>query len=97
MITVEFFRSLESALRAGYSLRQALHRVSADFDEEQLTDVAQAAIGGAPLPTLFDEWASEDPDIALLAGAVRLQIETETNLADTLATLHLVLARRPSA
>jgi len=55
MTIVELFRSLESALRAGYSLRQALDRVSADFDDEHLTDVAAAAVGGAPLPTLFDD------------------------------------------
>lgn len=95
MTTVELFRSLESALRAGYSLRQALDRVSSDFDDEHLTDVAAAAVGGAPLQTLFDDWASHEPDIALLAGAIRLQLETEANLADTLSTLHLVLARRP--
>lgn len=95
MTTVELLRSLESALRAGYSLRQALDRVSSDFDDEHLTDVAAAAVGGAPLPTLFDDWANHQPDIALLAGAVRLQFDTEANLADTLSTLHLVLDRRP--
>ncbi|HSJ27231.1 MAG TPA: hypothetical protein VLB67_03410 [Acidimicrobiia bacterium] len=92
---VELLRTLESALRAGYSLRQALGRAAEDFDSTDLSAVAEAASAGAPLASLFDQWATHDPDIGLLAGAVRLQLDTEANLADTLSTLHLVLARRP--
>jgi Flp pilus assembly protein TadB len=93
--TVELLRSLESALRAGYSLRQALSRAAEDFESTDLAAAAEAASAGAPLASLFDAWAAENPEIGLLAGAVRLQLDTETNLADTLSTLHLVLARRP--
>ena len=93
--TVEFFRTLESALRAGFSLRQALERAADDFESERLRDVAQSAVAGAPITTLFDDWATDEPDIGLLAGAVRLQAETEGNLADTLGILHAVIDRRP--
>lgn len=92
--TVDLFRTLEQALRVGYSLRQALVRAAGDFDDAQLA-VAAAADGGVPLDTLFDDWAAVQPDIALLAGAIRLQLETKANLADTLSTLHLVMSRRP--
>lgn len=93
--TLELFRSLEAALRAGYSLRQALERVSTDFDDTGLRQAAAAAVAGEPLPTLFDEWAGRETDIALLAGAIRLQFETEGNLADTLGVLGGVMSRRP--
>jgi Flp pilus assembly protein TadB len=93
--TAQLFRSLESALRAGYSLRQALERVSSDFEDKGLRQTAAAAMAGEPLPTLFDGWARQEVDIALLAGAIRLQLETERNLADTLGVLGAVMSRRP--
>lgn len=93
--TVDLFRTLEQALRAGYSLRQALVRASDDFDDPQLRAATDAAEKGAALDTLFDDWAGHEPDIALLAGAIRLQLDAKGNLADTLSTLHLVMSRRP--
>lgn len=93
--TVDLFRTLEQALRVGYSLRQALVRAAGDFDDAQLHAVAATADESARLDTLFDDWAAVQPDIALLAGAIRLQLETKANLADTLSTLHLVMSRRP--
>ena len=92
--TIEFFRTLEHALRAGFSLRQALQRAADDFESDPLRHVAGAAVAGAPITTLFDDWATDEPDIGLLAGAVRLQTETEGNLADTLGILHAVIERR---
>lgn len=91
--SVELIRTLEQALRAGFSLRQGLARAANDFDNQQLTAVADAAMNDAPLTTLFTRWI--DPDIDLLAGAVQLQVESGANLADTLSVLHLVMARRP--
>ncbi len=91
--SVELFRTLEQTLRAGFSFRQGLARAATDFDDEQLTAVAEAAMSGAPLTSLFSGW--DDPDIDLLAGAVQLQIEAGANMADTLSVLHLVMARRP--
>ena len=93
--TVDLFRTLEQALRAGYSLRQALVRAAEDFDDPSLHAVAGQAESGAELGTLFDEWATREPDIALLAGAIRLQLDAKGNLAETLSTLHLVLSNRP--
>lgn len=95
--TVEFFRTLEHALHAGFSLRQALERAAGDFDSDELRDVARSAAGGAPITTLFDDRAMTEPDIGLLAGAIRPQTESEGNLADTLGLLHAVLARRTRA
>ena len=91
---VAFLRTLEQALRAGFSLRQALERAAQDFDSNHLRDVAERAASSAPLATLFDDWSIVEPDIGLLAGAVRLQMEVEGNLADVLGVLHAVLARR---
>lgn len=94
---VEFFRTLEHALRAGFSLRQALERAAGDFESDRLRDAARSAAAGAPLTTLFDDWATTEPDIGLLAGAIRLQTETQGNLADTLGLLHAVIERRTGA
>jgi Flp pilus assembly protein TadB len=95
--TVEFFRTLEHAMRAGFSLRQGIERASHDFESERLQEVSRAAAAGAPITTLFDEWSTSEPDIGLLAGAIRLQTETRGNLADTLGVLHAVIERRPRA
>jgi Flp pilus assembly protein TadB len=89
-------RTIENALRAGFSLRQALERAASDFAHPTLTEVARQAKDGAALDGLFDEWGSHEPDIALLAGAVRLQLEAGGNLADRLGNLGAILERRPA-
>lgn len=92
--TVELLRSLEAGLRGGYSLRQAIARTANDLPSEDLASVAASA-SGAPVEGLFDEWGRDDPDIALVAGAIHLQMETLGNLADTFGLLSRVLERRP--
>ena len=86
-------RSLEHALRAGYSLRQAVVRVSADIDE--LGGLARELDAGLPLVESFAAWAKarSEPDARLLVGAVRLQTEDEGNLADKFGLFHRILER----
>jgi Flp pilus assembly protein TadB len=85
-------RSLEQALRAGFSLRQAVARISGDV--EGLDDLADRLTRGDELVDSFAEWAGDDPDSRLVVAAVRLQVETGGNLADTFGLLHRLLERR---
>lgn len=87
-------RSLEQALRAGYSLRQAVRRIADDIPG--LDDLAAELTDGADLVDAFDRWAARRPeaDARLLTGAIRLQREAGGNLADTFGLLHRVLERR---
>ncbi|NIQ55852.1 MAG: hypothetical protein GWN85_20965, partial [Gemmatimonadetes bacterium] len=87
-------RSLEQALRAGYSLRQGVVRVAADVDG--LDGLAADLDAGAALDEAFARWAAgrPEPDARLLTGAVRLQLDAGGNLADTFGILHRVLERR---
>ena len=87
-------RSLEQALRAGYSVRQAVERVSHDITG--LDALATELADGTDLVDSVDAWARQrpEPEAGLLLGAIRLQVETHGNLADTLGTLHMVLERR---
>lgn len=86
-------RSLEQALRAGYSLRQAVERVSHDIDG--LETLAVDLTNGADLIESVGIWARRrpEPEAALLLGAIRLQTDSQGNVADTLGTLHRVLER----
>lgn len=85
-------RSLEQALRAGFSLRQAVERVSGDV--EGLDDLADRLTRGDDLVESFAGWAGDDPDARLVVAAVRLQVDTGGNLADTFGLLHRLLERR---
>lgn len=87
-------RSLEQALRAGYSVRQAIERVSHDIDG--LDGLAAVLTDGNDLVESVESWARQrpEPEARLLLGAIRLQTETHGNFADTLAVLHMVLERR---
>jgi Flp pilus assembly protein TadB len=87
-------RSLEQALRAGYSLRQAVERVSHDIDG--LDTLAAELSDGKDLIGSIEAWVRQrpEPEAGLLLGAIRLQTETHGNFADTLGTLHRVLERR---
>lgn len=88
-------RTIENALRAGFSLRQAVGRASEDDSCAPLGAVAAAARSGEPQESIFDEWGRQDADIAILAGVIRLQTEVGGNLADKLALVRQVLERRP--
>lgn len=91
---VHLMRSLEQALRAGYSLRQAVERVSHDVDG--LAGLASDLAYGNDLVGSIAAWVRQrpEPEAELLLGAIRLQTETHGNFADTLGTLHRVLERR---
>ncbi len=87
-------RSLEQALRAGYSLRQAIERVSHDM--AGLEPLAAELTDGRDLVESVAAWSQQrpEPEADLLLGAIRLQLETHGNFADTLGILHRVLDRR---
>jgi hypothetical protein len=81
--TVALCRTLEQALRAGFSLRQAMRRATEDFADPRLGEVARHADDGAPLDHLLDDWSTTEPDIGLLAATIRLQTRLRAgNLAD---------------
>ena len=88
------FRSLEQALRAGFSVRQAVGRVSGEI--AGLDALAADLASGADLVESIASWADRrsEPEASLLTGAVRLQVEDGGNLADKLGLLHRVLERR---
>ncbi len=92
---VALTRTLEQALRAGFSLRQALARAAGDFAHPMLQEAAKLAEAGMALDHLLDRWAATDGDIALLAGAIRLQLDAGGNLADRFAVLADIMERRP--
>ena len=87
-------RSLEQALRTGYSLRQAVERVSHDIDglDALAADMREAN----DLVGSIEAWVRQrsEPEARLLLGAIKLQTEAKGNFADTLGTLHRVLERR---
>lgn len=87
-------RSLEQALRAGYSLRQAVDRVSQDI--AGLEALVEDLRNERPIDVSFGDWAAgrAEPDVGLVVGAVRLQLEDGGNLADKFGLLHRVLERR---
>lgn len=87
-------RSLEQALRAGYSLRQAIERVSDDM--AGLETLAADLTNGRDLVESVAVWSQQrpEPEADLLLGAIRLQLEAHGNFADTLGILHRVLDRR---
>jgi len=90
---IDIGRSLEAALRGGFSLRQAL--VQASVDHPGLVGVARAARFG-PLEAALDVWQATlpDSDTALYVAAARLQLEDHGNLADKFGMLSLILERR---
>jgi Flp pilus assembly protein TadB len=95
--TVALCRTLEQALRAGFSLRQAMRRATEDFADPRLGEVARHADDGAPLDHLLDDWSTTEPDIGLLAATIRLQLDAGGNLADRLSLLADILERRQVA
>ena len=86
-------RSLEQGLRAGYSLRQIVERVSSDM--EGLDALARELGGQKGLVEAFEEWAGQrpEPEARLVVGTIRLQMEDEGNLADKFGLLHRILER----
>ena len=92
-VAVAIGHSLEAALRAGFSVRQALGRAAADHPE--LRPVADVP-PDAPMDEVLRRWqaAMPDADSALYVAAVRLQLEDHGNLADTWGVLTRILERR---
>ena len=86
-------RSLEQGLRAGYSLRQIVERVSSDM--EGLDALARALGAQEGLVEAFDQWAGQrpEPEARLIVGTIRLQMDDEGNLADKFGLLHRILER----
>lgn len=86
-------RSLEAALRAGFSLRQAFSRVASDHPELEPLAATPSAV---PMVDLIDSWGRllPDDDMALYVGAARLQLEDHGNLADKFGLLSRILERR---
>jgi Flp pilus assembly protein TadB len=86
---IELMRSVESGLRAGFSLRQALERTAQDIDDPGLGTAAASARAGVPLLDIVAAWrqAESNPTVRFLLGAVTVQVRDGGNLADKLGFL----------
>ncbi len=84
-------RSLEAALRAGFSLRQAFERVAEDHPA-----LRELSGSSESIDELLDHWGRllPDADTALYVAAARLQLEDHGNLADKFGLLSRILERR---
>jgi tight adherence protein B len=94
-----FVRNLEVALRSGYSIKQALEIIAQDMPAPVGSDaqwVVDQWNGGKKLIQIFENWLARTPshDLDLVLAAMRVQLEVEGNLADTLQLLAQIMEKR---
>ena len=95
----EFLRLIETALRSGYSIVQALVLVTQDMDAPMATSVQETLdeiVQGVDLLQALDNWVQRtaDPDLDLFVALFKVQVEVGGNLADKLQLLGQVLDQR---
>lgn len=92
-------RTIENAMRGGYSLVQAFEKVASDVPAPLGTD-AQTLVdelkNGTAMPSALDNWFKRTPsaDLDLVLAALRVQFETGGNLPDKLNLLGQILEHR---
>lgn len=92
-------RNVEVALRTGYSVKRAFEIVAQDMPAPASTE-AQWVVAqwdsGQDYAQIFADWLRRTPshDLDLLLAAMRVQIEVQGNLADTLQLLAQIMAQR---
>lgn len=92
-------RHLEVALRSGYSIKQAFEIMATDLPAPAKTE-AQWVIdewnSGQKFLQVFENWLVRTPssDLDLVIAAIRVQLEVEGNLADTLQLLGQIMEKR---
>ena len=95
-------RNLEVALRSGYSVKQAFEMIAKDLPAPAGSEaqwVVDEWNGGKKFVQVFENWLERMPsrDLDLLIAAIRVQLEVEGNLADTLQVLGQIMAKRTLA
>ena len=94
-----FIRNLEVALRSGQSVKQAFETIANDMPSPA-GDEAQWVIDewndGKKFMQIFENWLIRTPsrDLDLVIAAMRVQLEVEGNLADTLQILAQIMEKR---
>lgn len=94
-----FVRNLEVALRSGYSVKQAFEIIAKDMSAPAGSEaqwVVDQWNGGTKFTQIFENWLVRTPsrDLDLLIAAIRVQLEVEGNLADTLQLLAQIMEKR---
>jgi tight adherence protein B len=92
-------RTLENAMRGGYSLVQALEKVAGDVPAPLGDDVkilVDDLRNGKPMQDSLTAWLKRTPsaDLGLVIAAFRVQFEVGGNLPDKLNLLGQILDKR---
>jgi tight adherence protein B len=95
-------RNLEVTLRSGYNVKQSFEILASDLPAPAKLEaqwVVDQWNAGTPYPTIFEQWLARTPsrDLDLVIAAIRVQLEVEGNLADTLQLLGQIMAKRQLA
>lgn len=94
-----FIRNLEVALRSGYSVKQAFGIIAKDMPapaSKEAQWVLDEWNAGKQSLQVFENWLIRTPshDLDLVIAAMRVQLEVEGNLADTLQLLGQIMQKR---
>lgn len=94
-----FIRNLEVALRSGYSVKQAFEIIAKDMPAPAGSEaqwVVDEWPAGKKFTQVFENWLTRTPshDLDLLIATIRVQLEVEGNLADTLQLLAQIMEKR---
>lgn len=92
-------RTLENAMRGGYSLIQAFEKVAMDIPTPMGAEAQALATelkGGTSIQDCLDHWLKRSPsaDLNLVAATLRVQFEVGGNLPDKLNLLGQIMEKR---
>src|SRR5690242_8451910 len=94
-----FIRHLEVALRSGYNVKQAFEMIAQDMPAPASSEaqwVVDQWNDGKNYMQIFEDWLLRTPsrDLDLVIAAMLVQLEIESNLADTLQLLGQIMEKR---
>jgi tight adherence protein B len=94
-----FIRHFEVALRSGYNVKQAFEIIARDMPAPASSEaqwVVDQWNSGQEYPQIFEDWLRRTPsrDLDLVIAAMHVQVEVESNLADTLQVLAQIMEKR---
>ena len=92
-------RHFEVALRSGYNVKQAFEIIARDMPVPARIEaqwVLDQWNSGQHYMQIFEDWLRRTPsrDLDLVIAAMRVQLEVEGNLADTLQILAQIMEKR---
>ena len=95
-------RHFEVALRSGYNVKQAFEMIAQDMPAPASSEaqwVVDEWNDGRDLLQIYEHWLTRTPsrDLDLVIAAIRVQVEVEGNLADTLQLLGQIMEKRTLA